>query len=44
MKAVEWLVSLIVVLVLHFFLDGRDGGGSGIGGIMVMVVVVVALS
>ena len=28
---------------LRFFLDGRDGGGSGISGIVRMVVVMVAL-
>ena len=28
---------------LRFFLNGRDGGGSGIGGIVRMVVVMVAL-
>ena len=45
MKAVVRLVNLIVVLVLHlgFFLNVRDGGGSGIGGIVRMVVVMVAL-
>ena len=45
MKAVVRLVNLIVILVLHFgvFLDGRDGGGSGISGIVRMVVVMVSL-
>ena len=28
---------------LRFLFDGRDSGGSGIGGIVVMVVVVIAL-
>ena len=45
MKSVVRLVNLIFVLVLHFgfFLDGMDGGGSSIGGIVRMVVVMVAL-
>ena len=45
MKAVEGLVkyNFCIGTTLRFFLDVRDGGGSRVGGIVMMVVVVLAL-
>ena len=45
MKAVEGLVKYICCIsaTLWFLFNGRDGGGSDVGWIVMMVVVVLAL-